>query len=315
MSEPPSDAPIRLGVIGLGREGLFYLERWRDDPAIDVLAACDRDPAALERASALSDRLTADAAQLFNQPGVDFVVLGVPTSEREPLGRQALAAGKHVLLAPPIAATLSETMSLLQAAKAAGREILVWPPWREEGDFRAASDALRSGLIGTPRLVRFERWEPMVRSESHGASRPLPRSVVYLLDQLVALAAESASTAFAAPLGETGRAITVGFRSGLRAVLTLHTTACARIDHGWAIDADRGGYTAGRRWIRTAEGELYEVPAEVPRPASLEAALRTVLSGGPPTVRAAESVRLAALIAAIACSSVTGNVEPVEETP
>lgn len=314
MPQSPPDPPIRFGVIGLGRQGLFHLERWLDGTAVRVIAACDRDPAALERASALCDRLTTDVRDLFTEPEIDAILLAVPVSEREPLGRQALAAGKHLLLDPPIATTSDEAGSLLEAAEAAGREVIVWPPWREEADFRAAVGAVRSGLIGAPRLIRFERWEPMVRSEPN---RPLdlPRPAVYLLDQLTALANEPAATAFAAPLGDAGRVITAGFRSGLRAVLTLHATASARIDHGWAIDADRGGYAAGRRWVRTAEGELYEVPAEAAPPPALEDALKSALSGGPPPVSPAESVRLAALVSAVERSCATGNVERIEQTP
>lgn len=314
MPDSPPDPPIRLGIIGLGRRGLFHLERWTDGTDVRVVAACDRDPVALDRASSLCARRTADVQELFDDPEIDIILLAVPPAERERLGRKALAAGKHLLLDPPVAANITQARSLLQSAEAAGRRLIVWSSWRHDADARAALATVNSGLIGAPRLIRFERWEPAVCDERHMALDPFSGPAIDLLDQLMSVAQEPASTAFAARLGNAGGIFTVGFRSGLHAVLTLHTTASARIDHGWAIDADLGGYSAGRRWVRTAEGELYEVPAEAPPQPVLEDTLRSVVAGGPPPASATESVRLVALIAAVERSLATGKIEQAEET-
>jgi len=313
---PESSPPvIRVAVIGLGRRGMHYLERWIDSDSIRAVAACDRDRAALDRASSLCDRRTADLDELLADSAIDAVALAVAEAERFSVASRILAAGKHLLADPPVAGTLDETRSLFDAAEAAGRKVVVWCPLREEPDFRSADGVLRSGLVGTPRLIRFERWEPMIRDDSD-AGEPVSGPVVDLLNQLVALAAEPARTVYVTSLAEPGSIVTVSFVSGLKAVLTLHATASARIDHGWAIDAERGGYAAGRRWVRTEEGELYEVPADPPLHPSLEELLTASLVGGsPPPQAPIESLRLAALVDAIRRSVETGQAERVEPTP
>lgn len=305
---------VRLGVIGLGRSGLFALERWLDGGAVCVVAACDRDAESLRRAETLCDCLTQDAAELLAATEIDAVFVAVPASGREELARQVLAAGKHLLVEPPLADSLREAQSLLEAAQTAGRQIVVWSHAREVPDFRAAQHLLRSGTIGTPRLFRFERWEPADIESTNGAA-DIPPAFVGLLDQVVALAKPPASSAFAAPLAAGGITATVTFRDGPVATLIWKTSASARLDHGWAIDADRGGDASGRRWVRTAEGEVYELPAEVPPVPTIEDSLRRILTGGTPEVSAAESLRLVALMATVRRSLSTGQVEPVEDTP
>lgn len=310
MSVSDPSPQLRVAVAGLGGRGLHYLERWLDSPAIRVTAAYDRDPVALEPAANLCERRTTDLGHLLSDSEIDAVALAVPTPERAALARRILAAGKHLVADPPLAETLDETQSVFDIAETSGRRIALWSPWREEPDFVAARSVLRSGLMGRPRLLRFERWEPTI-----DVAAPLPRPVVYLLDQLVALADEPAEAVYAARTAATGRIVTVSYASGLRAVLILHAAASTRIDHGWALDAERGGYTAGRRWVGTDEGELYEVPAEASPPSTLEDSLVITLNAAEPPASRTEALRLAALLTAVERSAETGQAAGVEPTP
>jgi predicted dehydrogenase len=304
----------RIGVVGLGRAGLFALERWLDGNAVRIVAACDRDAESRRRAETLCGRLTQDAAELLGITEMDAVFIAVPAPRRGDLARQVLAAGKHLLIESPLADSLREAQSLVEAARAAGRQIVVWSHGREEPDFRTAQHVLRSGAIGTPRLLRFEGWEPAAVRQA-GEAEDVPAVFGWLLDQLVALSGRPAATAFAVPLAGGGLSAIVTFRDGPAATLTWKTSASARLDHGWAVDADHGGYAAGRRWVRTVEGEVYELPAEAPQAQTIEDSLRHALAGRLPIPPIIEPLRLVALSAAAMRSLRTRAVEPVEETP
>ncbi|HEX6986338.1 MAG TPA: Gfo/Idh/MocA family oxidoreductase [Planctomycetaceae bacterium] len=317
MNPRPVVPPIEIGVIGLGRRGLFHLERWFDGSAVRVAAACDRDPGARAAAATLCGRVSADPGSLLADPTIDAVLLAVPVAERAALGRLVQAAGKRLVVAdPPVAATVGEAAALNAAAADAGRPILVSAPWREEPGFRAALAVARSGAAGRMRFLRFERWEPAAAAPGGtGAGGELPRSLVYVLDQLVALAATPAVRVHATGCPVEAMTVAVRFRDGLHASVLLHADAAVRVDHGWAWDGERGGYAAGRRWVRTADGEVYDVPAEPPPAAAFEDVLRSALAGGEPPVTSIESLRLVALLTAVARAFRSGEVVEAEPVP
>jgi predicted dehydrogenase len=57
---------------------------------------------------------------LFADPAVDIVYVSSPNSEHAPLACAAIAAGKHVLVEKPMAASAAEAKTIADAARAAG---------------------------------------------------------------------------------------------------------------------------------------------------------------------------------------------------
>lgn len=90
---PTRPAPIRLGLVGLGK-----IARDQHLPAI----------AADERFTTLAELLASDVI-------VDAVALCTAPQPRHALAHQALAAGKHVMLEKRPGATLSEVEDLREA--------------------------------------------------------------------------------------------------------------------------------------------------------------------------------------------------------
>lgn len=93
-------------------------------------------------------------AALLADPAVEIVVVATkPLASHHPAARQALEAGKHVVLEKPMAATSKECDELIAAAKKAGRLLTVHHNRRLDLDFLALMDVLNKGKIGDPRLV------------------------------------------------------------------------------------------------------------------------------------------------------------------
>lgn len=59
-------------------------------------------------------------AELVADPQVDIVYVSSPNSAHAPLALQAIAAGKHVLVEKPMAASAAEAATIVEAARAAG---------------------------------------------------------------------------------------------------------------------------------------------------------------------------------------------------
>jgi D-galactose 1-dehydrogenase len=107
---------IRIGLVGLGK-----IARTEHLPAITAtegieLAAVASRNARLPDLPCHPDIETLLAAE----PGLDAVTLCTPPQGRFAQARAALAAGKHVMLEKPPAATLAEALALRETAACAG---------------------------------------------------------------------------------------------------------------------------------------------------------------------------------------------------
>ncbi len=101
----------------------------------------------------------ATPAALYAGAAVDAVAICTPPHVRHAIAREALAAGKHVMLEKPPAATLAEMHDLTAAARAARRVILA--TWHSR--YNAAVDEAKARL-GGKRLRRLAiEWKEDVR--------------------------------------------------------------------------------------------------------------------------------------------------------
>jgi len=113
--------PVRIGVIGVGNRGEFYVhELHKRVPGATVVAGMDvRDEyLAKFREVVGPDALaTKDYREVVNHPDVEAVVVASPDSFHEEQGLAVLEAGKHLLLEKPMAITVEGCDRLLAAHK------------------------------------------------------------------------------------------------------------------------------------------------------------------------------------------------------
>jgi predicted dehydrogenase len=107
--------PVRLGVVGCGVIGSRHVADAERAGVCEVVAVADRVEG---RARAVAEKhgvaqRFAEGSELIARAEVEAVVLAVPTGVRTALARQALAAGKHVLLEKPAAMSAQEVRELM----------------------------------------------------------------------------------------------------------------------------------------------------------------------------------------------------------
>ncbi len=303
------DSAIRVGVVGLGRRGRFLLERWLQTGSVQVTAACDVNAAACTLASPLCGQVVDDLGSLLAGPPMDAVCLAVPIAARADLAQRILAAGKHVLFAdPPIAADSAQAAQLYETADRCGGRLAVWSPWQADLDFRTAAATIRAGHPGRLRFVRYERWNAAAPDAAGIITGPADssRGLIYILDQLITLVDAEPARITAHPFGD-GLTVIVDFAAGPMASITLHPHAAMNLDSGWAFDGEHGGYAAGRRWVRTDDGEVYDLPIEPPAPTTPEDLLHSLVVGESLESRRNESLRLINVLNAVARSRQSGQ--------
>jgi myo-inositol 2-dehydrogenase / D-chiro-inositol 1-dehydrogenase len=158
-----ADETVGVALVGAGRMGAFHAETLaRRLPGARLAAVADAAPGAAERlAGALgADRAYTDAAQLWDDPAVDAVVIAAPARSHADLVVAAAAAGRHVFCEKPMAVTLPDADRAIDAARSAGVVLQVGFNRRFAADWRAARALLDAGTLGTPRLLRSLTRDP-----------------------------------------------------------------------------------------------------------------------------------------------------------
>ncbi len=92
-------------------------------------------------------------------PDLDAVAICTPPHVRHIIAREALAAGKHVMLEKPPAATVAEMHDLTRSAAAAGR--VIFATWHSQ--YNAAVDEAKKRLAGQALQALAIEWKEDVR--------------------------------------------------------------------------------------------------------------------------------------------------------
>ena len=143
---------VRLLHIGFGGWGLDWTRIVRNTPEVEVVGVADMNEAALEAARtayALPEEaafLSIEAALAALAP--DAVLITAGAAVHAPLALTALAAGAHVLVEKPFAPTLDEAESVVAAAAAQNRVLMVSQNYRHFPAPQAVRDLVTEGALG-----------------------------------------------------------------------------------------------------------------------------------------------------------------------
>ncbi|MFW5783235.1 MAG: Gfo/Idh/MocA family protein [Spirochaetota bacterium] len=155
------DAPIRIGLIGLGRAGMHgHLPELAARPDQFVVTT-GYDPIP-ERRAELRQRTGAEPREseqeVINDPGVDLVDVANRSVDHHATARSALEAGKYVLVEKPLCVTYEEARELVELdAKLGGGRLFVRHNRRFDPDFVHFKEIIASGILGTVFEIKLRR--------------------------------------------------------------------------------------------------------------------------------------------------------------
>jgi predicted dehydrogenase len=151
-------APLGVGIIGVGRTARAVASACRDVEELRLVAVAEVDP---EKGRGFAGRWGIEAStryeELLSRPDVDVVFVLLPHFLHHPVGRAALEAGKHVFMEKPLACTVEECTDLIDAARRAGRGLMVGHHYHFTATTRAARRLVLSGELGLP-LMALDVW-------------------------------------------------------------------------------------------------------------------------------------------------------------
>ena len=123
-----SERALRVGVLGCGQIAqAAHFEAVRKSRNADLFAICDLATDLVEKMEAIHAPRKAftDYAAMLADPELDAVIVAIADQFHVSMARQALAAGKHVLVEKPLGVTVEECVSLRQDAEASGLVVQV----------------------------------------------------------------------------------------------------------------------------------------------------------------------------------------------
>ena len=145
-----------MGLIGAGRLGReVHLPCLRAIPKARVVAIAEPNTQARQLATAMMPGAKGyeTAEELLADGQVEAVIIATPTATHAQLARHAFAAGKHVYLEKPIATTVEEGQSVIDAWRHSGRIGMVGFNYRLRPDYQRAAALVAANRLGRIKLV------------------------------------------------------------------------------------------------------------------------------------------------------------------
>ena len=125
---------LRLGVIGAGLKAADYAQGWAKMSEVEIVAAAEVNPAALDRFCKVCEAAGAARPQEFSdadamlaamQGRMDAVYVSTPHVFHGANALAVVEAGYDLLLEKPMVTTQDEAMALLEAEERTGRTVVV----------------------------------------------------------------------------------------------------------------------------------------------------------------------------------------------
>jgi len=143
---------VRVGVIGCGYWGPNLVRNFARHPHAQVESVCD---VRYERATRVGAEyrvatVTDRAEEVLRAPDLDLVVIATPCFTHFDLARQALEAGKHVLVMKPLTTRSDHAEELCAIAQRQGVLLAVDHTFVFTGAVRKMKELIAAGEIGQP---------------------------------------------------------------------------------------------------------------------------------------------------------------------
>ena len=152
---------IGMAVIGVGSMGTAHVKQALDIKTTHIVAVCDVDSNASERASQLvyqrtnkAPRVVGDFRKLLDDKSIDAVVIATPDHWHAPIAVAAMKAGKDVYVEKPASHVFREGRVMVETAKKYNRIFQTGTQMRSSEVTAKARELLDAGVIGTVKMSK-----------------------------------------------------------------------------------------------------------------------------------------------------------------
>lgn len=190
----PNDMIIKTGLASYGSSGLALHAPFIDShPHFELTAVLERTKNLSKPRFPNSTTLRTYTELLENQE-LDLIVVNTPTQLHYQMAKDALLAGKHVVLEKPMATTYAQAKELVELAEGKNLVLAVYQNRRLESGFQTLKSVVDQELLGQLLYfkVHFNRDNPTIGPKAWKESTDLGGGMFYdlaphLIDQALTL--------------------------------------------------------------------------------------------------------------------------------
>lgn len=198
---------IKTALASFGMSGqVFHGPFLKVNPHFEVAAVC-------ERTKQLSKQMFPDArivqhySQLLDDAEIEAVVVNTPDYLHFSMAKEALEAGKHVIVEKPFTLKSEEARQLIDLAQKKNRVLTVYQNRRWDGDFMTVKKIIEEKTLG--RIVEFESHFDRYKRELADSWKENPDGNYGALYNLGPHMVDQALALFGIPLAVTAHLQTV----------------------------------------------------------------------------------------------------------
>jgi len=187
--------PIKTALMAYGMSGrIFHAPFVSTNPGFDFRAVVERREK--KAASRYPGIISYDSVEgLLNDKQIELIIVNTPNNTHFELAKQALQAGKHVLVEKPAAETTNEVKELYDLARQVNKHLMVYQNRRWDSDFLSVKEVIESGRLGELIEVhfRFDRYKPILSPKLFKETKGLAANGLtydlgpHLIDQAISL--------------------------------------------------------------------------------------------------------------------------------
>ena len=185
---------IRVGLVGFGLAGkVFHAPLVSAVDGLELSAVVERSSRNAEAAyPGIATYPSLEA--MLGDATLELIVVATPDNLHVAHARQALEAGRHVIVDKPVAATAAEIATLMGLASQVNRFLIPFHNRRWDSDFRTLQKLFHEEKLGRVVALEstFDRWRPHPRLEKWQEDGSTPGGVLtnlgtHLTDQALVL--------------------------------------------------------------------------------------------------------------------------------
>lgn len=251
---------IKAAVIGCGFFGSMHAEIYSQMREVTLAAVVDLSE---DKARALGERLgcewSADFEEIIQRSDIDIIDVCVPDSMHTDVVLKAIACKKHILIEKPLADTLENAKTLLEASRGYEKKLMVGHICRFDIRYEKAFEAIRSGSLGDIIYITSKRNSPTLGAKRYAPTcKLITHSGVHDIDLIRWFLGCEYQSVYA--VGRKVRMAREGFPDALdsiQAIFTFENGVTYSLENTWALPDRYPSYIDASIEIVGSKGAVY----------------------------------------------------------
>lgn len=242
------DKKVRVAIIGLGF-GAEFIPIYQNHPHVEMYAICQRNKEKLNQigdAFGVKTRYT-EYADVLQDPNVDAVHINTPIPDHAPQSLAALKAGKHVASTVPMATTVDECKSLVEAQRASGKNYMMMETVVYSREFLFVKQLYESGELGRLQFLRGAHQQEMAGWPGYWEGLPPMHYATHCVSPCLCLAGKLAESVVCHGSGKISDKLTAKYGSPF----AVETATIKMKDSDLCAEVTRSLFETARQYIES----------------------------------------------------------------